>query len=148
MDGIVTFLGSLIADETMLRYAVIIVVAGTFVLFGLGLGYLVLAASDPVRRRLGKPQRSSVTAAEKGRSLVLINTILGPVSRYILPQEEIERSKISAKLVHAGFRSPSALQTYYAIKVVAALVLPMAFLFVTQWFPQLGSGRELFYALG
>ena len=47
MDGIVTFLGSLIADETMLRYAVIIVVAGTFVLFGLGVGYLVLAASDP-----------------------------------------------------------------------------------------------------
>lgn len=148
MDGIITLLGSLIADETMLRYAVIIVVAGTFVLFGLGLGYLVLAASDPVRRRLGKPQSSSVTAAEKGRSLVLINTLLGPVSRYILPQEEIERSKISARLVHAGFRSPSALQTYYAIKVVSALILPMAFLFVTQWFPQLGSGRELFYALG
>ncbi len=147
MEGIISFLSSLIADQQMLRYAVVLVVSGTFVLFGLGLGYLLLSASDPVKRRLGKPQKKSITAAEKGRSLVWINTVLGPVSKYILPQEEIERSKISARLVHAGFRSPTALQTYYAVKIVAALVLPMLFLFIAQWFPELSTGRELFYAL-
>ncbi|HEY5624698.1 MAG TPA: type II secretion system F family protein [Gammaproteobacteria bacterium] len=147
MEQIITFLSPLISDEQMLRYAVVIIVAGTFLLFGLGLGYLLLGASDPVRRRLGKPQQKSVTAAEKGRSIVLINTVLGPVSKYILPQEEIERSKISARLVHAGFRSPTALQTFYALKIVAALILPMLFLFVAQWIPELGTGSELMYAL-
>jgi tight adherence protein C len=139
-------LGTLIADQEALRVVIIVVVAGTFVMFGLGLGYLLLEATDPVRRRLGKAQQTT-KAVEKGRTLVFINTMMGPVARYILPQEEIERSKVSARMVHAGFRSPTAIQTYYSIKVVAALVLPMLFLFGTRWFPQLTTGREIIGAL-
>jgi len=146
MDRLITVLDALIADPEALRVVVIFVVAGTFVVFGLGLGYIFLAATDPIRRRLGST-RQTTKAAEKGRTLVFINTMMGPVSRYILPQKEIDRSKISARMVHAGFRSPTAIQTYYSIKIVAAIVLPVLFLFSARWFPQLSSGRELVGAL-
>ena len=146
MEQIISVLGTLIADQEALRVVIIVVVAGTFVMFGLGLGYLLLEATDPVRRRLGKAQQTT-KAVEKGRTLVFINTMMGPVARYILPQEEIERSKVSARMVHAGFRSPTAIQTYYSIKIVAAIVLPILFLFGARWFPQLSSGREFVGAL-
>ncbi len=146
MERLITILDALIADPEALRIVVIFVVAGTFVMFGLGLGYILLGATDPIRRRLGKT-RQTTKAAEKGRTLVFINTMMGPVSRYILPQEEIERSKISARMVHAGFRSPTAIQTYFSIKIVAAIVLPVLFLFGARWFPELSPGRELVGAL-
>ncbi len=148
MERIISLLDALITDQETLRVVVIFVVAGTFVLFGLGLGYLLLGTVDPVRRRLGRAQQTTqAKAVEKGRTLVFINTMMGPVARFILPQEEIDRSKISARMVHAGFRSPTAVQTYYSIKIVSALVLPMLFLLSARWFPQLSSGRELFGAL-
>ncbi len=147
MESLITLLDAVIDDRETLRVLVIVLVAGTFVMFGLGLGYLLLGVTDPVRRRLSKAQQKTTTVAAKGRTLVWINTMMGPVSRYILPQEEIERNKISARLVHAGFRSPTAIQTYYSIKIVAALVLPMLFLVGARWLPQLTTGREIFIAL-
>jgi len=146
MERIITMLEVLITDQETLQVVVIFLVAGTFVMFGLGLGYLFLGAIDPVRRRLGKVQQPT-KVVDKGRTLVFINTMMGPVSRFILPQKEIERSKISARMVHAGFRSPTAIQTYYSIKFVLAFVLPILFVFGARWFPQLSTGRELFGAL-
>jgi len=146
MERLMILLDVLIADRETLRVAVIFVVSVTFIIFGLGIGYLFLGAADPVRRRLRQPKRVT-TASEKGRTLVFINTMMGPVARYILPQKEIERSKISAQLVHAGFRSPTAIQTFYAIKIVAAIFLPLVVLFSARWFPELSTGRELFFVL-
>jgi tight adherence protein C len=121
-------------------------VAGTFVVFGLGLGMLTLGATDPIRRRLGgnRPEPK----AEKGRTLVWINTMLGPVSTYVLPQNEIERSRINEKLVHAGFRAPTALQNFYAIKVVLAVTLPAIVLLVSRWLPNLTTQTELVSVVG
>ena len=146
MERLIALLDVLITDRETLRVAVIFVVSVTFIVFGLGIGYLFLGAADPVRRRLRQPKQVT-TASEKGRTLVFINTMMGPVSRYILPQKEIERSKISAQLVHAGFRSPTAIQTFYAIKIVAAILLPTLVLFSARWFPELSAGRELFFVL-
>jgi len=146
MERLLGLLDTLITDQGTLRLVVILLVGGTIGLFGLGIGYLLVGASDPVRRRLGS-RRQPAKAVEKGRSLVFINTMLGPVAKYILPQEEIERSKISARLVHAGFRSPTAIQTYYAIKLLGALVMPILFLLSARWLPDLSTSRELFYAL-
>ena len=146
MERLIALLDVLITDRETLRIAVIFVVSVTFVVFGLGIGYLFLGAADPVRRRLRQPKQVA-TVSEKGRTLVFINTMMGPVARYILPQKEIERSKISAQLVHAGFRSPTAIQTFYAIKIVAAILLPLLVLFSARWFPELSIGRELFFVL-
>jgi tight adherence protein C len=69
--------------------------------------------------------------------------MLGPVSSYIVPQSEIERSRISEKLVHAGFRSPNSVQNLYAIKVVLSITLPAAVLIISRWLPSLTTQQEI-----
>jgi len=143
MESLLALLQNLIADDRSVGIAVVALVAGTFVLFGLGIGFLTLGATDPIRRRL---TGSKSIESHRGRTLVWINTMLGPISKYILPQSEIERSRISEKLTHAGFRSPSAVQNFYAIKIVLAVILPAIILFSARWIPDLTMRMELVYA--
>ena len=143
MEALVALLENLIADEQTLRIVIVALVAVTFVVFGLGLGFLAIGVTDPIRRRLGGTRR---TQSQRGHTLVWINTMLGPVSRYVLPQDEIERSRISEKLTHAGYRAPNSVQNFYAIKMVLAVVLPVVSLLVTGWIPDLSMRMELIYA--
>ena len=77
MERLISLLDVLITDRETLRVAVIFVVSVTFIVFGLGIGYLFLGAADPVRRRLRLPKQVT-TVSEKGRTLVFINTMMGP----------------------------------------------------------------------
>lgn len=144
MESLIALLQTFTDDPQTLRMIVVAVAAGTFIVFGLGIGFLALGLTDPIRRRLGKNVPSGQT--ERGRTLVWINTALGPVSKYILPQNEIERTRVTEKLVHAGFRSPNAVQNYYAIKIVLAIVLPAIVLIVVQWLPDLTMKMIVVYA--
>ena len=143
MEALIAVLEQWIDDPQALRLAVIALISGTFVIFGLGIGFLTLSATNPIRRRLGgsaaQPQK------EKGRTLVWINTMLGPVSSYILPKSEMERSRIVKKLVHAGFRAPSAVQDFYATKAVLAVVFGAIFLFASRWIPDLTTQKQFIY---
>ena len=146
MEGLIALLRQWTDDPEALRVAVVGLVTATVVLFGLGLALLTLGATDPIRRRLSTHRRET-KVEDKGRVLVWINTMLGPVSTYVLPQKEIERDRVTRKLVHAGFRSPAALQNYYAIKIMLAIILPAAFLFVAQWMPALTTQMTMVYVV-
>jgi tight adherence protein C len=146
VESLITLLQEWVGDPQKVRVIVIALITGTFVVFGLGLGFLALNTVDPIRRRLdrGKPQRKE----EKGRTLVWLNTVLGPVAAYVLPQDEIERSRITEKLVHAGFRSPGSVQNFYAIKIVLLILLPAIFLVLSRWLPNLSTQKELLWLAG
>jgi tight adherence protein C len=146
VDSLIALLETFTDDPETLRFLVVALAAGTFVVFGLGVGFLALGLTDPVRRRVGNSTASA--KSERGRTLVWINTALGPVSKYVLPQSEIERTRITQKLVHAGFRSPSAVQSFYAIKIVLAVLLPAIVLIVTQWLPDVSMQAVLGGAFG
>jgi len=143
MEALIAVLEQWIDDPEVLLLVIVVLASGTFVIFGLGLGYLALSATNPIRRRLGgaaaQPQK------EKGRTLVWINTMLGPVSSYILPKSEMERSRITEKLVHAGFRSPNAVQDFYATKAVLAVAFAAIFLFASRWIPNLTTQMQFVY---
>jgi len=116
--------------------------------FGLGIAYLFLGAADPVRRRLGEMDDDVIdNGSLKVRKLVKFETIMGPMAAYVLPKEDIERSRVTQKLVFAGYRGPTALQTFYAIKVVLCILLPVVTFLVSQWFPKLTTGSVLMYSL-
>ena len=57
----------------------------------------------------------------------------GGLARAFLPTEQKERNKVRRDLVHAGFSGPNAVLWFYALRVVAGLVLPalvaLAFLY-------------------
>ena len=48
----------------------------------------------------------------------------GGLARAFLPSKQRERNKVRRDLVHAGFSGPNAVLWYYALRVVAGLLLP------------------------
>jgi hypothetical protein len=110
----------------------------------LGTAVLLLNYFDPVRRRVGNVVGG---APEDERLLVKVATALGPVSTYILPQVELERDKALMQLSRAGFRSPMALQAYYLLKTVLAMILPLIVLASASWLPRIETGTVLTYAI-
>jgi len=143
MEALVALLQTRIEDPETLRIVIVGGIAATFVVFGLAVGFLTLGATDPIKRRLGGGHRPKEKKTERGRTLVWINTMLGPVAHYVLPQNEIERGRINEKLVHAGFRSPSSVQNFYSIKMVLAVAFPSLFLVAARWLPSLSLQMEL-----
>ena len=137
-----------VADPHMLRMLIVGLAAATVVVFGLGIGYIFLGAADPVRRRLGDIGSDAVEDGSlKARKLVQFETIMGPMASFVLPKEEIERSRVTQKLVYAGHRGPNALQTFYAIKAVLCIGLPIVTYVVAVWFPRVSTDSLMIYAL-
>ncbi len=148
MRFLIDVLGRYISDPETLRLTVVALAAGTVFVFGLGIAYLFLGAADPVRRRLGEIVGESVDdGSPKVRRLLNFQTMMGPMAAFVLPKKEIERSRVTQKLVFAGYRGPTALQTFYAIKVVLCVILPVMTFAVVQWFPRLSTSTVLLYAL-
>jgi tight adherence protein C len=145
MEMIMYWIGGLVADPQTQQVVFIALAAGTFFIFALGLSYVFLGATDPVRRRL--IGQSNVLDEDEGpsesRLLVTINTIVGPAAHWVIPRSEEERGRTQKRLTYAGFRSPSALQNFFAIKALLTISLPVAVLFVTRWMPDLTSMQIL-----
>jgi tight adherence protein C len=148
MQFLIDVLSRYVSDPEILRLTIIALAAGTVCVFSLGIAYLFLSAADPVRRRLGEMRGESVDdGSSKVRRLVKFQTMMGPMAAFVLPKQEIERSRVTQKLVFAGFRGPTALQTFYAIKVVLCIFLPVMTFAVAQWLPRLSTSSLLVYAL-
>ncbi len=147
MQAILDVLSSYTSDPATLRVLFVLIAAGVVLLFGLGVSFFVMGAADPVRRRVGDIEGVAPELAPVVRTSVKLQTMMGPVSEYVLPKEDIERSRIMKKLVYAGYRRPDAMQIFYAIKTALAIVFPLGVLVVAQWLPKLSSQLVVFYAL-
>jgi tight adherence protein C len=144
MEALIDFLRTFASDEAGLRNTVVVVVAATIFVFGLGVSVLVAAFTNPVRRRLGLINARETTG---GRLAIRIATAVGPVAAYVLPKEELERSKVQRDLYRAGIRSPQALQVYYAIKTLLALILPILVFAGARFFPEMQTQSVVIYAI-
>lgn len=143
MEALIDFLRTFVNDEAGLRNAVVVVVAATIFVFGLGISVLLAAFTNPVRRRLGLINERE---SQDGRLAIRIATAVGPVAAYVLPKEELERNKVQRNLIRAGMRSPQALQVFYAIKTLLAIVLPILVFVGARFFPDLQTGSVVMYA--
>jgi tight adherence protein C len=132
------------SDEAILAHLVVWLSAATVFVLVLGVAVLLLNFFDPVRRRVGSVVGD---APEDERLLIKVATALGPVSTFVLPQVELERDKAMLKLSRAGFRSPMAMQVYYIIKTVLAIVLPLIVLLSASWLPRIETINVLIYAM-
>ena len=137
-------IGIVASDEAILAHLVVWLSAATVFVLVLGVAVLLLNFFDPVRRRVGSVVGD---APEDERLLIKVATALGPVSTFVLPQVELERDKAMLKLSRAGFRSPMAMQVYYMIKTVLAIVLPLIVLLSASWLPRIETINVLTYAM-
>ena len=137
-------IGIVASDEAILAHLVVWLSAATVFVLVLGVAVLLLNLFDPVRRRVGSVVGD---APEDERLLIKVATALGPVSTFVLPQVELERDKAMLKLSRAGFRSPMAMQVYYMIKTVLAIILPLIVLLSASWLPRIETINVLIYAM-
>lgn len=121
MDRVITLLNDYFQDPDALRLGLTVTVAlGVFLLI-VGGSYVLFMAFSPARTRLrqvvGQP-------ADKGPSVAArLGERLEPLTPYLLPKKEWEKTRIDAQLVHAGFRSREALTLFYTIKTVVGVSL-------------------------
>ena len=144
MEAFFDLLASYSSDEVILRRILVALSAATIFVLGLGLTALLMNLVNPVRRRMGLVGE---TPQVKGRLLVRVATALGPVATYLLPRQEAERKKMTLQLFRAGFRSPQAQPAFYAIKSLLIVVLPLAVLLATRFFPGIETRSGLTYAM-
>lgn len=113
-------------DEQTALLAVLFVAVFLTVLGGVGL----VLFRDPVQRRLAYGTSGDPAAAEGSSSpLWERDRSDGPLrslDKFWTPQTEADRSRIRDQLFRAGYRRPSAVRTYYAIRVVFGLIVPIA----------------------
>ena len=143
MEALLDLLNSYWADEVILRRVLVGLSAATIFILGLGLTNLIMNMTSPIRRRMGLVDDSRPV---KGRLLMIVNTAIGPVASYVLPQKDNERDDMTQKLARAGYRSPQALQVFYLTKSLLAVALPMLVLIGWRWFPEI-EGSILTYAI-
>jgi tight adherence protein C len=132
MEGILDFLNVHLNDDVVMRRVLVGLAAATIFILGLGLSYLILNATSPVRRRLGLVSEDKPA---KNRLAVQVSTALGPVASYVLPQKDVELRKMTMQLMRAGYRSPQALQFFYTIKSLAIVALPLITLLSFRFIP-------------
>lgn len=143
METIIGFLNDYLTDDLVLQRTVVAVVGVTIFVFAAGISVIVFGVTNPVRRRLGL-----LTDTEKsgGTTVLKLMTALGPVAAFALPKEDLERHKTQQDLYRAGFRSPQALQTFFALKAVLTVVLAAIVLGASRFVPELPAQRLMLYA--
>ena len=144
MEGFFDLMNSYLADEAILRRVLVGLTAITIFILGLGVTVLFMNLTSPLRRRMGL---TGDEPAPKDRLMVRVSTALGPFSSYVLPQKESERENMKEQLARAGFRSPSAIQGFYAAKSLLTVLLPMVVLISSRWFPDMATQSAFTYAV-
>ena len=144
MDAINSYLKLFAISGDTSSTLFVLATGATVFLFALGVSFLVLAAFDPVRRRLSE---LAIDTKPSGEVAARLLRLLDPVNRFFLPSEAGERGKMERKLMYAGLRSANALPLFYAVKTGLALMLMVAVLVSAAWLPQWSASKIIFCAM-
>jgi tight adherence protein C len=126
---------------------VVIMVAAALAALALFWGLAAIHARyfDPARRRLEQITGDSSEARAVGLGQ-RIEGLMRPFARFLLPRgSELEVTR--QKLLFAGFKSTSALTSYYGAKLGFSATLMILWLLATPFMPSLTSGRVMFFGL-
>jgi len=140
MEYLIQILGKISGDADSLQLVFVLTVSLAFFVFGLALMYLVGVWSDPLRKRLRHVAQPAGNAPSGQASVFSSLRQLDP---YILPKKDWERSRISAKLVHAGIRSENGLSVFYTIKMLLFILLPGLVIATASFMPSMTTNHVL-----
>lgn len=139
MEAIFTTISTWVASADSQQTMIVLLAAGAIGIFFMGISYVFMGATNPVRKRLNPSGDNDSEKADFDNIRVDIQTLIGPVVQWLIPPSNIENSKTMRKLTYSGFRSPNALQIFYFIKLVLFILFPAIVLFVVRWFPGMSS---------
>ncbi|MFC5695764.1 type II secretion system F family protein [Pseudomonas sp. GCM10022186] len=143
MDYLLGLINGAVGDEQLARLLFLGAVALSSVLAAVTLGLLVFGLQDPVQRRLALLKRSHGDLAGGQRAPSNLQLLLEQVGQRVASGEESKLSATRALLIHAGYRSNSAVQMYWAIRLLLPLLLLGLALLILPFLPKLSMGIGL-----
>lgn len=134
MDYIISLLNDMLPNAGTARTIFIIVVGAAVFTLALAVLFLLSTVFDPLQSRLKK-----LTGEDRKKRTWLkdASQALKPLTRYVEPKKAEEQSHMKRKLSYAGYRQASALSTFYALKIISVIVMPLLVFIITSFYPKL-----------
>lgn len=148
MDYLMTLFNSVVDNEQhaywlFLGFAFISTVALTASVW-----ILVVNARNPLKKQLEfishQTHGGSHGMPQSHRQL---NKTLESLEKYVTPKSKTEQFNVKQMLMHAGFENHKAVASFYAIKIILALLLALGTLVVTRFLPEVTTQQTLIYTM-
>jgi tight adherence protein C len=112
------------------------------------LGVAALMRPDAARQRLASlSERGTGQSPGKLRMLKWVASVTRPVSKLSMPEEGFEKSSVKLRFVHAGIRGATAAPTFFGIKTILTLGLPLLGIALLTLVGSSLSGNSLLLAM-
>jgi len=143
MEYLANLLEHLTGDPLTFQIAFTLTIAVAIFALAIGILYITSSLSSPLRKRLQVASGQPVGQSGFAKNL---NKAMAPLAPYVLPKKDWERSRVSERLVRAGFRSPGALTNFYMLKTVLVILLPGLVVLLAPLFPHASMNHVIFAA--
>jgi tight adherence protein C len=140
-------LNQLWSSITSGEYPIVIMAVAALAVLTLfwGLAGALGRSFDPARRRLDDIAADSGARPSAGLGQRIAD-VIRPVERFVMPKGA-ERESTQQQLQFAGYRSASAVTTFYGVKLAVSAGMLLGWLMVARFLPHISSGRIVFIAL-
>lgn len=128
MDYLLGLINQLVGDQAMARLLFIGGIGLSAVLLAITLALLLLGLQDPVQRRLGMIKRGHGGRTAEMAAPGNLQLLLENVGQRFVADDRHRDSPTRQLLTHAGYRSSSAVQVYWAIRLLLPATMLIAVL--------------------
>jgi tight adherence protein C len=147
VDYLLGLINRAVGNEELARLLFVSGIALSTVLLAVTLALLLLGLQDPVQRRLGRIKRGHEGSAGSYAAPSNLQLLLEQVGQRFVSDEMQSKSPTRQLLTHAGYRSPSAVQVYWAIRLLLPALLLIAMLLALPLMPKLSLSLGIMAAL-
>ncbi|WP_248796787.1 type II secretion system F family protein [Pseudomonas sp. MWU13-2105] len=137
MDYILGLFSRVTSNEALARLLFVSAIGLSAVLAVVTLMLLLLGLQDPMRRRLALIKRGHFGSAAGADAPGNLQLLLERVGQRFGSTETAQASATQLLLIHAGYRSSSAVQMYWAVRLLLPLILVGLALLVLPLIPKL-----------
>lgn len=123
MDYLYGLVASVVGNDQLVRLIFLLTVAFSVMLAVGTTAVLVMGLQDPVRRRLAVIKRGAERGANEPSSQGNLHLLLEQVGQRFVNDDGKSASATRLLMQHAGYRSASAVQVYWAIRLLLPLML-------------------------
>ncbi|AGA75145.1 type II secretion system protein [Pseudomonas plecoglossicida] len=141
MDYLIGLLSQVTDNEALTRMLLIGAIGMSTVIAVITVTLLVLGLQSPLQRRLALIKRGHASAATGREAPGNLQLLLERVGRRLGPAAEGEVSTTRTLLTHAGYGSASAVQVYWAVRLLLPLILVGVSLLTLPLVPNFSSTK-------
>lgn len=139
MDYLLGLLNRVTDSEALARLLIVGAIGMSTVIAVITVTLLVLGLQNPLQRRLALIKRDHSSAAAGREAPGNLQLLLERVGRRVTPSAEEQVSATRILLTHAGYGSATAVQVYWAVRLLLPLMLMGILLLTLPLVPNLSS---------